>query len=227
MKKIWHFSDTHSLHGLIKVPEGVDIAIFSGDCSNPFDAYKNAYEVRNFIEWYGSINIKHKIFVAGNHDGSIERRLVLRDEFTAKGIVYLENESIEIEGIKIWGSPVTPTFGNWYFMKARNKINRLWDQIPYDTDIIITHGPPKTILDLSYDRSNNLEFCGCSALKKRVETIRPRFVMFGHIHNCEDIKNSGVYMDPNNGIVYSNASCVKDGEFDKGPTSHGNILEYY
>ena len=61
--KIWHISDTHTYHGFLKVPEGIDMVIFSGDCSNPRDPYTNEHEVRNFITWFDSLKIKHKIFV--------------------------------------------------------------------------------------------------------------------------------------------------------------------
>ena len=61
--KIWHISDTHTYHGFLKVPEGIDMVIFSGYCSNPRDPYTNEHEVRNFITWFDSLKIKHKIFV--------------------------------------------------------------------------------------------------------------------------------------------------------------------
>lgn len=227
MKKIWHFSDTHNLHRQINVPEGIDIAIFTGDCSNPFDVFRNLPEAEDFIKWYSELNIPCKIFIAGNHDAAFAKGRITRSQLFDLGIIYLENEGVEIDGIKIWGSPITPTFGNWYFMKPRHKMHELWSHIPDDTDIIVTHGPPKGILDLSIDRDNNLDQCGCASLVKHVERIRPRYVMFGHIHNVAHIKNAGTYQCPNTGTVYSNGSCVEDGQFDKGPTSHGNILEYF
>ncbi len=109
--KIFHFSDSHTYHGLLTIPEGIDMIIFSGDCSNPRDPYPNKLEVENFIYWYSKLPIKHKIFVAGNHDVSIERNLITKMDFQSNGIIYLENDYTEIEGFKIWGSPITPTFG--------------------------------------------------------------------------------------------------------------------
>ncbi len=109
--KIWHISDTHTYHGLLKVPEGIDMVIHSGDATNPRDPYASEQEMLNFISWFGSLPIKHKIFVAGNHDLCIERNLITKIDFMKNGIVYLENDYAEVEGIKIWGSPFTPTFG--------------------------------------------------------------------------------------------------------------------
>lgn len=169
-----------------------------------------------------------KIYVAGNHDTSIERRLVTPGHFAEAGIVYLENAATVIEGIKFWGSPHTPTFGEWAFMKAREKINRVWDTIPEDTDVLIVHGPPKGIRDLSFDREGFLEMCGCGALMKRCFKLRDKLklVAFGHIHNMDGVDtNQGVSYYSLTPTIFSNAACVHDGRFDLGLTSHGNIIE--
>jgi len=223
--KIWHFSDTHTYHSLLNIPEDIDIAIFSGDCSNPKDPYSNEQEVLNFLCWYGMVvKAKYKIFVAGNHDSSIEKRFVNKETFAEHGIMYLENETVEVEGLKIWGSPYTPTFNDWSFMKARHKIGVIWDSIPEDTDIVIVHGPPKGIMDYSYDRNGKLEMCGCSALLKRILNIEPKLFLSGHIHNNEDIINAGTLKLSAYKTIFSNGSVVTDRKFGK-LTSNGNILE--
>jgi Icc-related predicted phosphoesterase len=225
MKRIWHIGDTHTYHGLLEIPKGIDIVIFSGDCSNPRDAYNNEPEVRNFLDWFKSLPIKHKIFVAGNHDSSIEKGLVSKDDFAISGVHYLENDHIEIEGLKIWGSPHTPTFGNWSFMKHRAKLDKVWKHIPEDTDIVVVHGPPKGILDLSYNSDHTLEFCGCSALKKRILNLpNLKLVCFGHIHNNKDIINAGIMKISKQETLFSNGSVLTDGKFGK-LSSNGNILE--
>ena len=205
--------------------DGIDVVIHSGDCSNPRDPYRNEQEVRAFIAWYRDVPVKHKIYVAGNHDTSIEKRLVTPGDFAEAGIIYLENAATIIDGVKFWGSPHTPTFGNWAFMKARDKISRVWDTIPEDTDVLIVHGPPKGIRDCSYDRLGNLEFCGCSALmKKCFKMPQLKFVLFGHIHDMDGVNNQGVSYFSKTPTVFSNGACVEDGRFDKGLTSFGNIL---
>ena len=223
--KIWHISDTHTFHELLEIPEGIDMVIHSGDCSNPRDPYNNEPEVRAFIDWFGDLPIKHKIFVAGNHDTSIEKGLVTKDDFDQNGIHYLENTSVEIEGIKIFGSPHTPTFGQWAFMKARNKLDRIWRRAIEDgTHIIVVHGPPRGMLDLSYDRFNNLEFCGDKSLMNKVKEVEPKLMLFGHIHNCDDIINAGTRTIPGLDTIFSNGSVVTDGKFGK-LSSHGNVFE--
>jgi Icc-related predicted phosphoesterase len=223
--KVWHFSDSHSYHGLLTVPKDIDVVIFSGDCSNPRSPYSNEPEVRDFIEWFSRLDIKYKVFVAGNHDSSIESGLVTREDFGAYNIIYLENEDVTIEGFKIWGSPYTPNFGDWCFMKHRSKLDKLWQTMPVDTNIVVVHTPPKGILDLAYDRAHNLEYCGCSALKKRVMNLpNLNLVCFGHIHNNKDIINAGTMMLSTQDTIFSNGSVVTDGRFGQ-LSSNGNIFE--
>jgi Icc-related predicted phosphoesterase len=198
--------------------------IHSGDCSNPRDPYKNESEVRDFIDWYKEIPVKHKIYVAGNHDTSIEKGLVTKDDFKNAGIIYLENESVVIDGIKIFGSPHTPNFGNWAFMKERTKLERFWRlAIDEDVNIVVTHGPPKGILDKSYDRENNLECCGDKSLLNRILEVQPTYSLFGHIHNCKDIVNAGVQKLSVCNTFFSNGSVVTDGRFGK-LSSNGNLI---
>ena len=90
--KIWHISDTHTYHGLLEIPKEIDIAIFSGDCSNPRDKYQNEQEVLNFLMWFGmNVKARYKIFVAGNHDVAIEKKLITNKQIESKGLIYLEN----------------------------------------------------------------------------------------------------------------------------------------
>ena len=223
--KIWHISDTHTYHGLLKVPEDIDMVIHSGDATNPRDPYASEQEMLNFISWFGSLPIKHKVFVAGNHDLCIERNLVTKIDFMKNGIVYLENDYTEVEGIKIWGSPFTPTFGQgWAFNKKRSALHDIWKEIPDDVDIVVVHGPPKGILDLAYHQLNCIEFCGDEALRKRMYLLNPKLCLFGHIHNNDDIINAGTMKLSNHDTIYSNGSVVTDGKFGK-LSSHGNTFE--
>jgi Icc-related predicted phosphoesterase len=222
---ILHISDTHTYHDLLKIPSGLDMIIHSGDCSNPRDPYNNEPEVRDFIDWYKEIPVKYKIYVAGNHDTSIEKGLVTKKDFEDAGIIYLENESVVIEGIKIFGSPHTPNFGNWAFMKERTKLERFWRlAIDEDVNIVVTHGPPKGILDKSYDQRNNMEACGDKSLLNRILEVHPTYSLFGHIHNTKDIVNAGIQKLSVCNTFFSNGSVVTDGRFGK-LSSNGNIIK--
>lgn len=224
--KILHISDTHGFHD--DFPEAtwkdIDVVVHSGDCSNYADVGRNIYEVHKFLNWYEMVPVKHKIFVAGNHDTSIERNKWAPSEFTDRGIIYLQNSEVVIEDIKFYGSPVTPTFNDWAFMKARDKTHEVWANIPDDTDILIVHGPPKGIRDLSFDRNGKLEMCGDLALYKRCQALKSKLklVCFGHIHDMDGVDNQGISRYAKTETAFSNAACVRDGRFDLGLTSYGN-----
>jgi len=222
--KIWHISDTHSYHKFLEIPEDIDMVIHSGDFSNYHDVLKNEPEALNFLSWFAALEIKHKVLIAGNHD-AFAIFLKFKELCIGLGITYLENTEVVIDGLKIWGSPYTPQFGNWHFMKSRAKIGRVWQSIPDDTDIIVTHGPPKGILDISEDRYHSIEFCGCSALKKRVLKMpNLKLMCFGHIHNNTDIINAGTMNLSTSDTIFSNGSVVTDGKFGR-LSSNGNIIE--
>jgi Icc-related predicted phosphoesterase len=225
--KILHISDTHGFHNSFPETtwEGIDVVVHSGDCSNYKDTFRNEQEVTSFMNWYEEVTVKHKIYVAGNHDSSIECKRITREDFEARGIIYLENSEVVIEGIKFYGSPITPTFGNWSFMKARDKTHDVWAAIPDDTDVLIVHGPPKGIRDLSFDKHGQLEFCGDMALYKRCMQLKDslKLVCFGHIHNMDGVPtNQGISRFAHTSTAFSNAACVYDGRFDLGLISYGN-----
>lgn len=217
-KTIWHISDTHCLHDYLTIPKA-DIVIHSGDFANSRIRAINTNEVLNFINWFKSLDIKHKILVSGNHDVSIENRMIRPDFIKENGIAYLENEETVIDGIKIWGSPITPSFGkDWAWNVARHKTCKVWEQIPEDVDIIVTHGPPKGVLDLNREMS----MCGCSYLTKVVSKIKPKLHLFGHVHDNESVLNSGIRKLPNLETIFSNGSVVCDGKSKL--INNGNLI---
>jgi Icc-related predicted phosphoesterase len=223
--KIWHIGDTHGYHELLTVPKDVDWVIFSGDFSNYYDVYKNEPEALNFLRWYGNLDIPIKILIAGNHDAyahSVSKKF--REWCDYYNIIYLENEYIILDGLKIYGSPNTPQFGDWYFMKDRAKMHKHWKKVEDDVDIFIVHGPPKGILDYSHDFNHYVERCGCSALYKHITNrIKPKLCLFGHIHNNSDIVNAGTMKLSTCDTLFSNGSVVTDSKFGT-LSSNGNIL---
>jgi Icc-related predicted phosphoesterase len=149
-------------------------------------------EISNFLQWYAELPHKYKILIAGNHDKFCEENPALMRELCDDfGIDYLEDESITIKHVKIHGSPRTPEFCDWAFNCWRTKkekedpfrgylypyIGDYWDLIPYDTDILVTHGPPAYVLDKC--PGGNV---GCDRLLETVQDIKPKYHVFGHIH---------------------------------------------
>ncbi len=222
--KLWHISDSHGYHNLLKIPKNIDIVIFSGDASNYRDPYLNVLEMENFIRWFKMLPIKHKIFVAGNHDTSIEKNLIKKSDFEGYNIIYLENDYTTIEGLKIFGSPNTPQFNMWAFMKDRSKLDKHWSKVDDDVDIFIVHGPPKGILDYAWNTKHSIERCGDSALRNHIlKRIKPKLCLFGHIHNNEDIINAGVIQLSTHPTIFSNGSIMTDRKFGT-LSSNGNLF---
>lgn len=227
--KILFISDTHGFHRQIdkNYVRGIDMIIHAGDATNDGSPTLNHNEMLDFIDWYEYLPVKHKVFVAGNHDTSIFYKHFTKAEIEGRGITYLEHESTEIEGIKIFGSPYTPSYGNWAFMKNRNKLQKYWNMIPKDIDILVTHGPPMYILDLTDDQATgNTINVGCKSLYNWVRENQPKIHVFGHVHDNLNFHNSGRLKVSNIDTNFINASCVKDGQFNKGLTSFGTKINY-
>lgn len=223
--RIWHISDTHGLHDQLVVPSDIDVVVHSGDATNSRAGWVNKNEMIRFVEWFAQLAIPQKIFVPGNHDSSVAEREYKPALFREFGIHLLIEDDVTIEGFKFWGSPWVPRYGDWVYMADRSSFTRRWSFIPDDTDVLITHGPPFGVLDATYGSTNKFELTGCRALQKRVFVLRPRLHLFGHIHSCSDIRNSGTRVLPDAGdTVFSNGACCDDGVYEK-PTSNGNVLE--
>jgi len=184
-KRITFISDTHTKHEKLNgfLPGG-DLLLHSGDLTS------RGYitEIEEFVKWYDKINnYDTKAFICGNHDFGFED-----DNEKVKGLLtgyktieYLQDELLMVGEdydtmIKIWGSPWQPEFHNWAFNLPRGeKLKEKWDMIPTDVDILITHGPPLGKLDyIPYDSVN----VGCEELLLKVQEIKPKIHVFGHIH---------------------------------------------
>jgi len=183
-------SDTHGKHHEINIEKDLDMIIHCGDSTNYYEWMPNQKEFENFIVWFSALPIKHKVLIAGNHDAWATKPYNI-DRVKELGINYLEHEYLEIEGKILFGSPYTPTFNNWHFMKDRSKLDKWWQVLVPNIDVLITHGPPHGILDLSRNRDNVLEYCGDKALLRHVLQNKPKYHCFGHIHNYKDCVNQG------------------------------------
>ncbi|MCP4655694.1 MAG: metallophosphoesterase [bacterium] len=183
-------SDTHSLHAGVQVPPG-DVLIHAGDLTN----HGALEDVVAFDRFLAALPHRHKLVIAGNHDFCFERqgeaaRAALRHA------TYLEDEAIAVEGIRFYGSPWQPWFYDWAFNLRRGpEIRARWELIPEDTDVLITHGPPLGHGDLV----RRGERVGCQDLLERVRQIKPRYHLFGHIHEAYGTTSDGT-------TTYVNAS---------------------
>jgi len=189
--KLVCISDTHSRHRHLMVgsetrlrsgplppdiPDG-DVMIHAGDCTSS----GTISQLEDLAEWFGSYPHKYKILIAGNHDYCFEREPERSREICKKeGIIYLQDESVTIDGVLFYGSPWTPTFRNMAFNANEEKMAEFRAQIPDLVEVLITHGPALRIFDWV---PRDAEHAGCYPLAKRIDELSSlKAHICGHIH---------------------------------------------
>ena len=197
------FANKHAdLHDL---PDG-DVLIHTGDFTNK----GTPQEITEFATWISNEQSKYKhcIVIAGNHDiglapsGDLNENKFcnpVKDPKAAKeakdmlkqSCTYLEDSAIDLYGYKVYGSPYTPEIMGcgWAFNGVRGEhMKSIWDKIPNDTDVLLTHGPPLGVLDMCRSR----ERVGCQDLLRTVVgRVKPRYHVFGHIHEQHGVVSNG------------------------------------
>jgi Icc-related predicted phosphoesterase len=197
--KISLISDTHTLHREVDVPR-CEILIHAGDiCFNG----RGAGVLDDFAEWLSEQPAQHRVIVPGNHDGPIMQEPDMWRKRLSVATLLI-NEIVTIEGIRIWGSPVTKLADVPFGIPDENERERLYSTIPPDTDILVTHGPPLGVLDYG---------SGCAALRRAVMRVKPKLHVFGHVHG-------GYGTRPTQHTLFVNASTLdEDGAPSHSPVS--------
>lgn len=181
--RILHISDTHGRHAELNNLPNADIIIHSGD----FTMTGTEQEAIDFLNWFCDLPYSHKIFIAGNHDDCFYNATISGLDSNCH---YLCNSSVVIDGIKFYGVPL------FIQDSLSDRQQKLYEDIPDDTDVLITHAPPFGILNLD----NNIHF-GSEELLIKVNNVSPKLHLFGHIHN-----NFGIRRLHN--IIFSNGSIL-------------------
>ncbi|KAL3425193.1 calcineurin-like phosphoesterase [Phlyctema vagabunda] len=194
-------SDTHNAtpNGAFKLPKG-DVLIHAGDLTNQ-GSYK---ELKKTVEWIEKAEFEIKILIAGNHDITLDTEFYAQNghrfhnqdpQDSAKcralledsSIIWLQHEAKVISlnaadephtRFKIFGSPLSPAKGLWGFGYTPAEAQKLWDTIPLDVDIIVTHTPPY----MHCDTSREGVATGCKVLGDVLSQVRPRLAVCGHVH---------------------------------------------
>jgi len=179
-------SDTHGKHRQLVLPPH-DILIHAGDSTFSGEPH----ELKDFAMWLNEQESPHIVVTFGNHELWAEENLEEARGIMKKycpAINLLINESVKIEGINIFASPASPWFGNWAWNYARNNeeaimrniphINTIWDKIPLETNILVTHGPAWRVLDMNEEG----EHCGDYNLMAQIVDLQPDIHICGHIH---------------------------------------------
>lgn len=196
-------SDTHAKHRNVQlIPEG-DVLLHCGD----FTHRGTHGEIKDFNDWIGSLPHRYKVVIAGNHDLCMDaveydanwktafRHTEYNDPNVSRELLtnatYLENRSLVIDGVKFYGSPMTPPIPGrtMAFNVARGfAAQQHWAKVPADVDVLVTHGPPNGILDKTV---TGLRVGDEALLKEVVSRVRPRFHVFGHIHEAYGVTRVG------------------------------------
>lgn len=138
-------------------------------------------------QWLREQPHRHKCIIAGNHDWAFQEDpehaiAVLGDG--KDGLTYLRDKEATLGVLRIYGSPWQPSFCDWAFnLKRGEALARVWDRIPSGLDVLVTHGPPRGILDRVDDGRHE----GCDDLLAAVLEKKPRLHVFGHIHEAHGI----------------------------------------
>lgn len=196
MIDITHFSDIHQemfsseMEGALP---GGDVLIFTGDAGRA----GNLRELARFSEWFDELPYSRKMWVPGNHDVWIEEvfaegldpvselRKVCRGDCNFKILI---DESVEIDGLKFYGTPWQPRFFDWAFNLSEEELIPFWDKIPDDVDVLMTHTPSLSVLDKNIKGNE----CGSYTLADRIKDLSSLKVhLFGHIHESYGYADKG------------------------------------
>ena len=105
----------------------------------------------------------------------------LFEDARAVGIIFLDegNHDFILENgaiLKVYASPWTPSLGDWGFQYTPRQRHKF--EITQGTDLVITHGPPRGIMDYTESKQR----AGCPDLFEAIARAQPRLHCFGHIH---------------------------------------------
>ncbi len=171
------------MHGQLprSLPE-CDLLLIAGDITpivNHTLDFQRSWLDTEFRDWLKQVPARKIIGVAGNHDFIFERM----PEAVPQGLpwTYLQDSGVSWEGVHIWGTPWQPWFFDWAFNGYPEQLQKQWELIPKNTDILVVHGPPRGYGD-GVPEADGMRRCGCPHLLETIKQIQPRLVVFGHIH---------------------------------------------
>jgi Icc-related predicted phosphoesterase len=169
-------------HGYLPEIPPCDLLLIAGDIcpvTNHGVDFQERWLRFEFRDWLRQVPARKTIFIAGNHDFVFEqRRGFLPMDYPA---TYLQDSGIEWEGLHIWGTPWQPRFFDWAFNLSEPELAKKWELIPDGTDILVVHGPPRDYGD-GVPEVHGIRRCGSPSLLERIRVVKPKVVVFGHIH---------------------------------------------
>ena len=223
--KICAISD---LHGNLIHIQKCDLCLIAGDVV-PLNIQKNRVEsivwlFQDFLPWIKELPCEEVYMVAGNHDFicaseyPVMKALEYLSDFK---FTYLLNDCATYRapnGInyKVYGSPQCHVFGNWAFMHSEEFLEGLYNQVPNNIDIWLTHDTPALgDLDLLPPSRWSQEpiHAGGQSLAKAIQRVKPKYVFCGHLHTCKD-----KYLKLDNTEIYNVSILDNDYHISYEPT---------
>lgn len=180
-------SDTHGRHRDLDLSQySADVLIHAGDWTKGRDL--GLSETKDFLEWLSIQPFTHKIFIAGNHEVAVEASTRYFDEIMLNypNLIYLQNSETIINGVKFYGSPYSNEFNDWAFMKDDIALSHIWETIPDDTQVLITHGPAYGCHDQVKQAYGRNPHVGSKSLHCRKLALQDTLKVHisGHIHEA-------------------------------------------
>lgn len=199
--KIVALSDIHG-HLNIDIPQ-CDVVCICGDIL-PLQVQRSivksvSWLCQDFKPWAESLPCKYVVFIAGNHDFIFETlgpkagrrpREVMNDIFSEhhlkkSKLVYLRDESATLDGVKFYGTPWCPHLVNWAFYKPQAELIDTYNNIPSDTEILLTHCPPQ-YQDLGVVLQDGINYMRDFGSPELFAVLQDKpnikWVLSGHIH---------------------------------------------
>ena len=225
MKKVT-IGSISDIHGYLNfaIPN-VDILTISGDIC-PYNMSHNPdvqfdWINKKFIPWcyelLNSNNVKYIVFTPGNHDFIFEKEHNYpTDKYKIrfpKNVYCLIDEYVEIENLKIYGTPWSVRFGNWAFMNSEFVLDNMFNKIPNNVDILLSHSPIQDYNDVILQNGYNrqiVEHLGSNALKKRIFKVKPKYILVGHIHSGSHEPVKILYNDLDKYSISVNVSLLDE-----------------
>lgn len=196
-------SDTHTKHKYIdtRAFSKTDIIVHAGD----FTGNGSVDQTIKFLQWYEALQVPYKVLIAGNHDKyTTTKNFAATLKKHAPSVTYLCNSSAVVNGIKFWGSPYSNQFGSWSWMAEEDELSEIWDTIPLDTQIVVTHGPAYKYNDKVNNDWHSNPFVGSQALVEQLQVLPAlKAHICGHIHESSGI-TLGDYVSINASILDEN-----------------------
>ncbi len=194
-------SDTHNRAERVVIPDG-DVLLHAGDLT----MQGTEAELERAARWLGTLQRRYRAIVAipGNHDfGIAADPEANRERFRAQGVTLLIDEAAVVEGLNVYGSPWQPWFYDWAYNFPPDDggalARRTWAAIPRDTDVLLTHGPPHGILDVTFGGEDTRAGCPYLLAAVQERAARLQVHLFGHIHE-------GYGQERRGGTLFVNAS---------------------